>query len=164
MAYFLTGGWKGPSSHFWNSMFLALHWRIIHILCTALWGLWGQGNAMSESLIIMQRHHRCDGEIWSLHLKDTFCWRSFHFHSIQHSLILSVPAVRMPAFFLIWQGSSCQMAFPFCTMAYVIVRHKGKILSWKVKDSINRLSCRIDIKQEIFINLGIEKTSFNPVI
>lgn len=117
--------------------------------------------AMSESLFIVQRQHRCGREIWSLNLKDTFCWRSFHFYSIQHSSILSITAVRIPTFFLIYQSSSCQMAFPFCTMTNVIIRHKGKIFNWKVKDSVNQeVTCQIDIEQEIFINFRIEKTFF----
>ena len=163
LIYFITGIWKWPSSPFWNSVLLALRWKTIPILCAALWGFWGQGKAMSGPLVIVQKQHRCDREIQPLHLKDTFCWRSFPIHSIQHSSILSIPAVRMPAFFLISQGSSGQMAFPFCTMTYVIVGHKGKRLSWKVEGSINRPSCWIDIKLEIFANFGIEKIPFYPL-
>ena len=146
LIHFITGIWKWPSSLFWNSVLLALHWRTIPILCAALWGFWGQGKAMSGPLVIVQKQHRCDSEIQHLHLKGTFCWRSFPVHSIQYSSILSIPVLRMSAFLLISQGSSGQMAFLFCTMIYVIVGHKGKILSWKVEGSINRPSCWIDIK------------------
>ena len=110
---YITGIWKWPSSHFWNSMLLALHWRTIPILCAALWGFWGQGKAMSGSHVIAQKQHRCDTEIQSLHLKDTFCWISFPFHSIQHSSILSIPAVRIPASFLISQAALARWPFHF---------------------------------------------------
>lgn len=97
-----------------------------------------------EGYVRITRHRAEAAQMWQGDRKlasegDFFvCRRSFHFYSVQHSSILSVAAVRIPAFFLISQSSSGQMAFPFCTMTHVILRQKGKPCNWKVKDSVNQ--------------------------
>lgn len=132
--------WKGASSSFLK----------LYVAYPALENyprpLLSSGRALraKEGYVRITRHRAETAQMWQGDMKrasegDFFCcWRSFHFYSVQHNSISSIAAVRIPAFFLIYPNSSCQMAFPFCTMTHVIIRQKGKLCNWEVKDSVNQ--------------------------
>lgn len=120
-------------------------------------GLWGRGrlgqNHTSLSRDTAGEKGRYKAGIWR-----TLLVGETYFYSVQHSSVWSKSAVRILAFFLFQQSSSCHMGFPFshsevchCRMQNILLR------SQRFRQSIVYFIKWYQTRNSI--SFGIEKTS-----